>query len=64
MAKDHEFDFRVHVFVAGADSQLEHTAQQEIHESEEQRPNLLREGGPILWKALVDARSVVSVPFR
>jgi hypothetical protein len=63
MTKDHELDFRVHQFVGGVDGQLEHTAQQEIHESEEQRPNLLRERGPILRKAQVDARSVVSVPF-
>ena len=45
MPEDHQLDFGVHQFVARAGDQPEHTAQQEIDESEEHGPNLHEKGG-------------------
>ncbi len=63
VTKDHYLDFGVHLFVGGASDQPQHAAQQQVHESEEQGPNLPREGGPILRTRWSRRRSTVSVPF-
>jgi hypothetical protein len=63
VAKDHHLDVPCQI-VGGVSYQLDQSAQQQIREREEHRPNLPGERGPILRTHWVRRCSLVSVPFR